>query len=262
MKSLINAAVASTLLLGASSFAADRPSIVLVHGAFEDVHVWDKVTANLQADGYHVIAIDLPGRPSAPMAIDKVSADVYRDTVLQAVAKEARPVVLVGHSFGGIAISAAGEAEPQRVKTLVYLAAYLPKNGDSLLSLATVDRDSKMGPQLNIDKVKGIASVNRAARADLFANDGPDGLRKAIPDMIIDEPLSPLATPVTLTPARFGKVDKVYIHTTQDQVVSPYLQGQMVAATPVRLELTLSTGHTPFLTDVSGLTAAIERAAH
>lgn len=261
MKSLINAAIASTLLLGVSSFAADKPAIVLVHGAFEDVHIWDRVAARLHADGYHVIAVDLPGRPSAPMAADKVSADAYRDTVLKAIVREAHPVVLVGHSFGGIAISNVAEAQPKKVKTLVYLAAYLPKNGDSLLSLATVDRDSKMGPQLDIDKDKGIASVKRAARADLFANDGPDGLRQAIPDLIIDEPLGPLATPAALSAARFGMIDKVYIHTAQDQVVSPYLQDQMVAATPVRLELTLNTGHTPFLTDVPGLTAAIERAA-
>jgi hypothetical protein len=86
-------------------------------------------------------------------------------------------------------------------------------------------------------------------------------LRKVLPDLILDEPLGPIATPVHLSAARFGTVDKVYIHTARDQVVSPYLQQKMVAATPVRLELTLNTGHTPFLTDVRGLVADIEQAA-
>jgi hypothetical protein len=64
---------------------------------------------------------------------------------------------------------------------------------------------------------------------------------------------------VHVTAARFGKVDKVYIHTAQDQVVSPYLQQKMVAATPVRLQMTLNTGHTPFLTDVPGLVPISKR---
>ena len=261
MNSVTRLAIFSGIFYAASCAAADKPPIALVHGAFEDVHVWDGVTARLKADGYRVIAVDLPGRPSAPLAADKVSVALYRDTVLKAIAGTRQPVVMVGHSFGGIVISAVGEAAPAKVKTLVYLAAYLPKDGESLLSLANTDRDSKIGPQLHIDKTKGIASIDHAARADLFANDGPEPLRMAIPDLILDEPLAPLAQPAKLTAARFGKIDKVYIHTAKDQVVSPYLQQQMVAATPVRLEITLDTGHTPFLTDIPGLVAAIERAA-
>jgi pimeloyl-ACP methyl ester carboxylesterase len=264
MKQSTRVAFASAAFLsmfGANLMAAEKPAIALVHGAFEDAHVWDGVAAKLSADGYRVLEIDLPGRPSNPAAPDKVSVDLYRDTVLKAISAERQPVVLVGHSFGGITISAAGEAAPEKIKTLVYVAAYLPKDGESLMSLAQQDRDSKIGPQLNIMKDKGIASVNYAARADLFANDGSAALRAAIPDLIIDEPLAPLATPVHLTAARFGKVDKTYVHTALDQAVSPYLQEKMVASTPVRATFTLNTGHTPFLTDVPGLVSAIEKSA-
>lgn len=245
----------------AGQMAAAKPTIALVHGAFEDAHVWDGVVAKLRADGYHVLNIDLPGRPSMPLETAKVSLDLYRDTVLKAIAGESRPVVLVGHSFAGITVSAVAEAAPEKIKRLVYLAAFLPQDGESMLSLANQDRDSKAGPALQVDKDKGMVSVNYAARADLFANAAPDGLRKAIPDLILDEPLAPLGTSVHLTAARYGKVEKAYIHTALDQVVSPYLQQKMVAATPVGGEMALNTGHTPFLTDVSGLTGAIERFA-
>jgi pimeloyl-ACP methyl ester carboxylesterase len=241
--------------------AAGKPVIVLVHGAFEDAHVWYAVSARLQTNGYRVIDVNLPGRPSAPMAAKLVSADLYRDTVLKAIDGETHPVVLIGHSFGGIAISAAAEAAPARIRTLVYVAAYLPQNGESMLSLAKQDRDSLAGTALHIDEAAGMISVDYAARADLFANDAPEGLRELLPNLIIDEPLRPVVTPVALTEGRFGKVDKVYIHTARDRVVSPYLQQKMVSATPVRLALTLDTGHTPFLTDVAGLTDAIEQAA-
>jgi pimeloyl-ACP methyl ester carboxylesterase len=241
--------------------AAEKPAIVLVHGAFEDAHVWYAVIAKLQADGHRVINVNLPGRPSAPLEANLVSVDLYRDTVLQAIDGEAQPVVLVGHSFGGIVISAAAEAAPARIRTAVYLAAYLPQNGESMLSLAKQDRDSRAGPALHIDEAAGMISVDYAARADLFANGAPEGLREMLPNLIIDEPLRPIVTPVALTAARFGMVDKVYIHTTQDRVVSPYLQQKMVDATPVRLALTLEAGHTPFLTDVIALVHAIEQAA-
>jgi hypothetical protein len=127
--------------------------------------------------------------------------------------------------------------------------------------MANKDADAKIGPHLQIDKEKGIASIEYSARADLFANGGPEGLRKAIPDLILDEPVGPLATPVHVTAANFGKVDKVYVHTAMDQVISPSFQAKMVATTPVRTEYTLQTGHTPFLTDPDGLAKAIEAAA-
>lgn len=261
MKTFVAALATSVFALSANAMPTEKAPIVLVHGAFENDQVWGQVTAKLRKDGYQVVTVDLPGRPGNPMAPDKASLDLYRDAVVKAIGSVKRPAVVVGHSFGGIVISAAAEQAPRKIKTLVYLAAYLPHDGDSLVSLAQRDPDAKIGPHLQIQKDKGIASIEYSARADLFANGGPEDLRKALPDLILDEPLAPLATPVKLTAANFGKVDKAYIHTAMDQVISPAFQAKMVAATPVRVEYALPTGHTPFLTDPDGLADAIERAA-
>ena len=261
MKPIIAAIAASVLAVFGSAQAAEKPPIALVHGAFEDAQVWGHVSAKLKADGYQVVAVDLPGRPGAPMAPDKVSLDLYRDTVVAALNKFHRPAVVVGHSFGGIVIADAAETAPKKIKTLVFVAAYLPQDGDSLVSMANKDADAKIGPHLQIDKEKGIASIEYSARADLFANGGSDELREAIPNLILDEPVGPLSTPVHVTSTNFGQVDKIYIHTAMDQVISPSFQARMVAATPVRAEYTLQTGHTPFLTDPDGLARAIEAAA-
>src|SRR5215469_9665415 len=260
MKTLLSLACLSLLLAAGSATAAPRPEIVLVHGAWEEANIWQAVTPLLQKDGYRVVTVTLPGRPSAPLSPDKVSLDLYRDTILNAIGNPAQPVVLVGHSFGGITISTAAEAAPQKIRTLVYVAAYLPKDGQSLLDLGNSDKDSKIGPHLQIMKDKGIIAVEKSARADLFCLDCNDQLRAAIPNLIVDEPLGPLVTPVHLTADHFGTVDKAYIHTAKDQVVSPSLQAMMVAATPVRREFTIETGHTPFLTDPHGLARAIETA--
>lgn len=245
-----------------NAFADTKPTIALVHGAFENAGIWQGVEAGLKADGYTVVVPNLPGRMGNPATPDKVSLDLYRDTVLKSISESKGSVVLVGHSFGGIVIADVAQAAPSKIRSLVFLAAYLPKNGDSLLSLANADKDAKIGSHLKIDKEHGVASVEQGARADLFANDGPDQLKKMIPALILDEPLAPLATPVKLTDAAYGSVPKFYVHTARDQVVSPFLQSAMISATPVRHEVTLNTGHTPFLTNVQGVVQAIEQAAN
>jgi|SRR5579871_264874 len=201
--SLVSVASLSLLLPAGSATAPPKPEIVLVHGAWEEANIWQAVTPLLKKDGYRVVTVTLPGRPSSPLSPDKVSLD-----------------------------------------------------------LGNSDQDSKIGPHLQILKDKGIVTVEKSARADLFGLDGNDQLRAEIPNLIVDEPLAPLATPVHLTADRFGTVDKVYIHTAKDQVVSPSLQAIMVAATPVRKEITIDTGHTPFLIDPRGMARDIEMAAN
>lgn len=67
------------------------------------------------------------------------------------------------------------------------------------MSLAQQDPDARIGPNLRIDHDKVIAVVDYAARAELFANDGPEGLKAKLPDLILDEPLAPLATPLSIS---------------------------------------------------------------
>lgn len=241
-----------------SGVAAEKPPVILVHGAFSNGHVWGYVAGKLKAAGHAVFTVDLPGRSGSPAAPDQVSLDLYRDTVIEALTEASAPAIVVGHSFAGIVIAAAAEKAPEMIKTLVFVAAYLPQDGDSLLSLAQQDPDAKIGAHLNIDKERGIAVVEYSARAELFANDGPDPLKAKLPDLILDEPVTPLVTPVHVTDGRFGQVDKVYVHTSVDQVISAGFQARMVANTSVRKTITLETGHLPFLTDVDGMTQAIE----
>src|SRR5580698_9563634 len=105
-------AAAAVLGVAASSAAAapDKPTIVLVHGAFADSSSWNGVIADLQRDGYTVVAAANPLRGI-------VSDATYVASVVKSVHG---PVVLVGHSYGGAVISQAGAA-PGNVKALVYV---------------------------------------------------------------------------------------------------------------------------------------------
>jgi pimeloyl-ACP methyl ester carboxylesterase len=131
--------LAATGALAATPRDAAKPPVILVHGAWETSSIWDGVAAKLKQDGYRVQVVDLPGRPGNPAAPGQVSMESYRKAIATATAKEKGPVILVGHSFAGFPISVVAEAEPARIKTLVYLAAYLPQDGQSLLGVATAD---------------------------------------------------------------------------------------------------------------------------
>ena len=263
MKKILLPALASllyaTTALSATPDGTAKPTIVLVHGAWETASIWTAVKSKLQRDGYRVQTVDLPGRPGNPEPATQVTMESYRKTIAAAIAPDKAQVVLVGHSFGGFPVSLVAESDPGKIRTVIYLAAYLPQDGQSLLSLATSDKYSKAGPAVQIDKADGLATIAPAARAGLFANDASPQVAAAVARSIVPEPLTPLVTPVHLT-ASFAQVDKVYIHTARDQVVSPELQSSMVAATPVRLQETLDTGHTPFVTDPNGVANAIEAA--
>ncbi len=258
IRTIAVAAALGAAMIAAPATAAEKPPIVLVHGAFETAAVWAPVEAQLRKDGHETVAVNLPGRPGNPLPPGEATADLYRDAVLQALGRFKAPVILVGHSFGGITVSNVAEAAPERIRTVVYVAAYLPKSGQSLLSLSQTDPDSQMGPAFRVSDDKTVASVAPDRRGPLFCNDCAEATRAQVAAGIVDEPLAPPATPAILTAKRFGKVDKVYIHTAQDVVVSPRLQAAMVAATPVRRQITLQTGHAPFSSDPVALARAIE----
>ena len=109
----------------AASAAADKPvSIVLVHGAFVDGSGWQAVFDILTGDGYEVLVVQNP--------TISLSGDVAATN--RVVAAASKPVVLVGHSYGGMVITEAGDNP--KVQSLVYLAAFAPDAKESVASLA------------------------------------------------------------------------------------------------------------------------------
>ena len=241
----------------------DAPTVVLVHGAFQDARAWDGVIPLLQKRGLHAVAVNLPGRDGDGVALDTVTLDVYRDAVLSAINAQTGPVVLVGHSFGGITISNVAESAPAKIKMLVYVAGYLPQadaEDQSMAKLAETDqwnRFNKARQNFILAADYSSASVLADDQVMLFCADCSDEAQQRTRQLLQREPLAPAATPVRVTAARYGSVPKVYIHTTHDNAVSYTLQQRMVARTPVLRSVTLETGHSPFLEAPIALADAI-----
>jgi len=232
-------------------------TIVLVHGAWSDATAWQAVIPALKAQGHEVIAVNLPGHGSDATSFANIGLQTYVDAVKNAIG-DRKNVILVGHSMAGLVISQVAEEIPGQIKTLVYLAAYLPQNGESLLSLAKQDADSHVGKYLQIDQTTGSANVAKDGVIDVFAADAPAQVGDYLTNNIKPEPLAPLATPVTLTDGKFGSVKKVYIHTTNDHAVSFTLQKTMVKNNGhVSEEYSLPSSHTPFISMPDKLAAIL-----
>ncbi|GGG97725.1 alpha/beta fold hydrolase [Pedobacter zeae] len=221
-------------------------AIVLVHGAWSDASSWDAVTPLLKAKGEEVINVNLAGHGKDSTSFAGITFRTYVDQVKAAIGTHTN-VILVGHSFAGLVISQVAEEIPAQVKELIFLAAALPHNGDSLLSLAKQDPASHIGKSLTIDQEHGAAIIANDAVADIFAADAPAQVQLYLAAHIKAEPLAPLATPVHLTDKNFGSIRKVYIHTANDNAISYPAQQYMVKMGKVAKVYTLESSHTPFI---------------
>jgi pimeloyl-ACP methyl ester carboxylesterase len=135
--SLARAALLAAITLSPAAFAADKPTVVLVHGAFADASSWNGVVDILQKDGYTVVAA------ANPLRGVKTDATYIGDVLAGIDA----PVVLVGHSYGGSVITEAAEGHAN-VKALVYVAAFSPEVGESAGGLSGKFPGSTLGPAL------------------------------------------------------------------------------------------------------------------
>lgn len=146
MKTFKFSRVAAALITGAlalgvataSIAAPQKATVVLVHGAFADASSWNGVIAGLKAEGYPVVAVANPLR----------SVKTDSDYVADIVEHTRGPVILVGHSYGGSAISNAVHGS-SKVKALVYVAAFAPEKGETAFELSGRYPGGTLGPTLD-----------------------------------------------------------------------------------------------------------------
>ncbi|MBS1601522.1 MAG: alpha/beta fold hydrolase [Bacteroidetes bacterium] len=237
---------AGTLNTGVENSASR--TYVLVHGAWSSSAGLEQVKERLEKAGQKVILVSLPGHGTDQTPPGTLTMDVYRDKTIEAINAVQGKVILVGHSMAGIVISAVAEKIPNRIDKLVYLAAYLPADGQSLLDLATTDKESYLGNALIPSEDHSTIGVKTEVIVPAFCQDAPDGVKSVVVSTFRVEPAIPLTNKVSLTAANFGRLPKYYIHTLQDHTVSPALQQRMVATAPhVVKEYSLDSSHTPFL---------------
>lgn len=194
-----------------------------------------------------MVAPDLPGHGEDKTAIPEISLQAYADSVCKVLDAQSEPVVLVGHSMGGIVITQAAENRPEKIKTLVYVCAFLLGSGESLLQVAEGDTESSALPNLIMAEDESYITVRDEAIKGLFYGDCTDEDVARAKSLLVPQAAAPFATPVHTTEENFGRIPRVYIQCLRDRAISPSLQKRMYTALPCPKVISMDTSHSPFL---------------
>ena len=195
--------------------------------------------------GHEVITPDLPGQGNDQTPLSEVTLDSYRDRVIEVLDQQMEPVVLAGHSLAGISISQAAEHRPDKIKVLVYVAAFLLPNGSSPKHFW--GRQRIQSPVISHCDVSedGVVTFRKEHVADIIYNTSPTAaVEKAVR---LQRPMArkPLGTPLRLSAENYGRVPRVYFEALEDKAIPIEYQRRMLQAMPCDKVITFATDHMP-----------------
>ncbi|ACM28214.1 alpha/beta hydrolase [Rhizobium rhizogenes] len=220
-------------------------NVVLVHGGFVDGSGWKGVYDILKKDGYNVSIVQNPTTsPADDVAVTK-----------RTIAQQDGPVVLVGHSYGGVVVSEAGTDE--KVKAVVYIAAFAPDKGESVSSLIANPPAGAAVPPI-LPPVDGYLFLDKAKFAEAFGADIDPATASFMADSQVPWGVEALAGAVT-NPAWKSK-PSYYLVATDDHMIPPPAQ-RLMAKRAGSTVVETAGSHAVYVSKPDVVAALIEQAA-
>jgi pimeloyl-ACP methyl ester carboxylesterase len=232
---------------------------VLVHGAFGGAWCWDPIVRPLEAAGHAVERLDLPGGGHDRTPVEGVTLESCVDRVCSQLRERSEPAVLVGHSMGGVIITQAASSCPERVAALIYVTAFMPANGQSLLGLTQLPegRGDQIQANIVVEGEPPVATLSTEAAIEAVYNNTAREQARAAVARHRPQPVAPFATRVAVDDELLASIPRSYIYTARDQSIPPALQRRMIAEHPCRKVIELDTDHMPQLSAPDELAAAL-----
>ncbi len=247
-KSLIAAAASlalATTILSPVQAAPTTKNVVLVHGGFVDGSGWQGVYNILKKDGYNVTIVQ---NPTTSLADDVAVTE-------RAIDQQDGPVILVGHSYGGVVVSEAGTNE--KVKAVVYIAAFAPDQGESVSSLIANPPAGAPVPPI-LPPVDGFLMLDKAKFAAAFAADVDAGTAAFMADSQVPWGVAALTGAVTV-PAWKSK-PSYYLVASDDHMIPPPAQRMMAERAGSTIVETAGS-HAVYVSKPEAVAQIIEKAA-
>ena len=240
------ALLATAALPAMAAPGSDIHNIVLVHGGFVDGSGWKGVYDILKKDGYNVIVVQ---NPTTSLADDvKATHD--------AMAQLDGPAILVGHSYGGVVISEAGN-DPH-VRGLVYITAFEADTGESVGSILAHPQPGEPVPPI-LPPQNGFLALDKAKFAASFAGD----LKPSEAEFMADSqvPWGMGAPGDTVTTPAWRSHPSYYLVATDDRMIPPRVQ-RMMASRAHAITVESPGSHAVYVSHPKAVADLIERAAH
>jgi pimeloyl-ACP methyl ester carboxylesterase len=245
-----------------------KPLIVMVHGGFHWGGCFGKVANILAQQGYPVITPDNRSHGYDPTIYSAVKdMEDYCAPVEHIVASAKVPVVLLGHSLGGVTLTYLGEKYPQKIRRLIYLSAIMCPHGDSLSSYldkskgSYLDKSKSQGLELpSIFDEKGVAdgvtlkmSQPELIKSTFFSDCDDQDVKVAMANISPVNPLAPFQWISNITPERFRTIPRAYIECTEDHALPLQIQRMFQADVPGAVVRHLASSHSPFFSQPQAL---------
>lgn len=235
---------------------------LLIHGANGGAWVWDGVIAGLRAAGHQASAIDLPGQGADTTPVREVTLHRYAEAVCEALADDPEPAVLCGHSMGGMVITQAAARRPELVARLVYVTAFCPQPGESLIDITRRPEAAGDSVQANL-VISGdppVATMDPAAAREAVMHCATDEQAAYASARRAAQPVLPFTQPFEL-PAEnadaFAALPRAAVSCLQDRAIRPPIQRVMYAAAGCDPVIEIDTDHSPWLTRTEELVRAL-----
>ena len=229
---------------------------VLVHGAFGGAWCWQEVVPRLEGAGHEVVAVDLPGGGDDTTPVADVTLDSCARRVCDALTE---PSILVGHSMGGAVITQAAGNCPENIERLVFVCAFMPGDGQSLLALTDYPEgaDDQIQANLAVSGDPPVATLSDEAFANAIYNRcSPEIPTWAVP-RLRPQAVAVFAAPVSVDDQALARIPRSYVLTNYDQSIPPALQRRMIEEHPCERVTELDTDHAPYFSATDALVGAL-----
>ena len=248
-------------------------TFILIHGSFHGAWNWHKVIPLIEQSGHKALALDMPGHGLDTTPVHKVTFRQCVNKVKGLIDTIKGEVVLVAHSRNGMIISQVAEERANRIKKLIYIAAYLIPNGKSMMHFGIQDKESlvyqHVFPKVIESRVLKVLSLykykllrkllplitpnsqkthqlNSKVFKEALYHDCPTEITELANALLTEEPNFPGFEILQLSNKNYGKIPKTYIECLQDRAVTLKLQRMMQRASPCDYVYQLDSSHSPF----------------
>jgi pimeloyl-ACP methyl ester carboxylesterase len=235
--------------------------LVLVHGAFAGAWKWERLVAPLEAAGHTVETPDLPASGEDQTPVADVTLDAYVDRISAQLDRRPEPAVLVPSSMGGVVSTQTAALHPEKVAAIVYVAAFVPQDGQSLLDLTRLPEGAtdELQAGMVIEGDPPTASLSpEVSRSAEFAECSEEDAAWAFPQ-IRPQPVVPFGQPVQIPEGTFDEIPRAYILCTRDRSIPPGLQRRMVAENGIDDVIELDADHSPMISRTQELAEAVDQ---
>jgi pimeloyl-ACP methyl ester carboxylesterase len=225
--------------------------ILLVHGAFAGGWCWEPALPGLRDGGHTVETIDLPGAGEDTTPVAEVTLEAYGKKICRALS-EGPPAILAGQSMGGMAVTQAAARCPEHVRALVYISAFCPAEGQSLVELVQYPEAADDQVQANV-VIEGDPPSGRLTREGAkiaMLNCCTEAQVDWAAPRLGPQPVAPWEGPVVVEDdarAAFQALRRAYIVCGSDHSIPPAMQRRMLTDRGCDPVLEIDTDHWPWL---------------